>query len=81
MATDSATGIEDAIGSIFADFNHSPKEEQIAAISKLVNGKSVTCILPTGYGKSHVYMLLPLVLDKVSTNIMFLYFILLVITH
>lgn len=39
------------------------KREQREAIQEFVNGKDVFVSLPTGYGKSYCYALLPLVFD------------------
>jgi superfamily II DNA helicase RecQ len=41
------------------------KDEQIEILNYLCNAKNVLGILPTGYGKSLIYMLLPFILDKV----------------
>ena len=43
------------------------KEEQKCAIVNLCNKKNVFAILPTGYGKSIVYTVTPLILDEVRS--------------
>ena len=43
---------------------HSLKEEQKKAVKVFVGGKDVFVSLPTGYGKSLCYALLPLIFDK-----------------
>ena len=40
------------------------KEEQKQAVKAFVKGKDVFISLPTGYGKSLCYALLPLIFDK-----------------
>ena len=46
----------------------SMKEKQVDAIVSILNGNNTMCVLPTGYGKSLVFTLLPLLLDEVSSN-------------
>ena len=41
-----------------------PKEKQQEAILSFVNGSDTFVSLPTGYGKSIIYAVLPLVFDK-----------------
>lgn len=43
------------------------KEEQKCAILILSNKQNVFAILPTGYGKSIVYTVTPLILDEVRS--------------
>ena len=43
------------------------KEKQIECLLALANKESVAAILPTGYGKSIIYTILPKILDKVCT--------------
>ena len=59
--------IDSVIDLVCAQHNcrFSLKQEQREAISHLVNKKDVFVVLPTGFGKSLVYQLLPLVLDEV----------------
>ena len=40
------------------------KPKQIEAIQSFVSGNDVFCCLPTGYGKSMCYLLLPCVFDR-----------------
>ena len=44
------------------------KAKQIEAITAFVNGKDTFIVLPTGYGKSLVYAVLPLVFDSLRGN-------------
>ena len=46
-------------------FDEVLKEEQIKGICSILNGKNTLCVLPTGYGKSLIYCLVPLLLDEV----------------
>ncbi len=45
------------------------KSEQVSAITSLIEGKHVFVFLPTGFGKSMIPYLTPLVMDKVSFTI------------
>ena len=42
------------------------KTKQQEAIKAFMNGKDVFVSLPTGYGKSLIYLLLPLIFDRVK---------------
>ena len=42
------------------------KEKQVEAILALVSGKNVLVSLPTGYGKSVIYGILPLLFNKLK---------------
>ena len=42
------------------------KKEQLALLTKVCNKINVLAVLPTGFGKSLIYILAPLVIDKVS---------------
>ena len=46
------------------NLNFSLKKEQLQALSEYVQGKDVVVNLPTGYGKSLIYSLCPLVCDN-----------------
>ena len=41
-------------------------DKQVEAVSSFVNGNDVFVSLPTGYGKSAVYAMLPFVFDEIS---------------
>ena len=45
------------------------KEEQTEILSAVLEGKDVFAQLPTGYGKSLIYTLIPLLLDELHVNI------------
>ena len=40
------------------------KEEQLVAVEQFVSGKDVFVSLPTGFGKSLIYGILPAVYDR-----------------
>ena len=42
------------------------KEKQKEAVMALVQGHDTFVVLPTGYGKSIIYAILPLVFDKLK---------------
>ena len=42
------------------------KTKQQEAIKAFMNGKDVFVSFPTGYGKSLIYLLLPLIFDRVK---------------
>ena len=44
------------------------KKEQSQAIRSFVSGRDVFVALPTGYGKSYCYTLLPLVFDRLRAT-------------
>ena len=45
---------------------YSLKDQQIEAIQILLEGQHAFLTLPTGYGKSDVFMLQPLIMDEVT---------------
>ncbi len=61
-------------------FPHSDlKQEQIESLEYMLNNEDTFCVLPTGYGKSTIYFLLPLIKEKVifsSMNVTFNYTVL-----
>ena len=44
-------------------FNDSLKTDQVQAIVNIINKKHSLVVLPTGYGKTDIFMLTPLILD------------------
>ena len=44
------------------------KDHQISVITSFVRGEDVFAVLPTGYGKSLCYALLPLVFDALADH-------------
>ena len=44
---------------------------QLKALEKLASGEDVFCLLPTGFGKSTIFALFPLLKDKVCNRISF----------
>ena len=59
-----ADAIDDAIDDSAAFLGKELKAEQLAAISAFAHGKDTFIALPTGYGKSLIYGILPLVFDR-----------------
>lgn len=47
------------------NIKYSFKEKQIEALDEVCHQRSVFCLLPTGYGKTDIMVLPPLILDKV----------------
>jgi superfamily II DNA helicase RecQ len=45
------------------------KEKQLEAILEFLSGKDVFVCLPTGYGKSLIYGILPLVYDELKGTV------------
>ena len=45
------------------------KEEQKEAVRNIVNGRDVIAVLPTGFGKSLIYQLLPSMFDTSTTSV------------
>ena len=41
------------------------KTEQLKALGGLMNGRHTFCVLPTGFGKSEIFILPPLLYDEV----------------
>ena len=42
------------------------KPQQLEVLEHLQNGSDTLCVLPTGYGKTAIFMLFPLILDEVN---------------
>ena len=45
------------------------KDKQVEAVCAFVEGKDTFVALPTGYGKSLIYGILPYVFDKLKGNL------------
>jgi superfamily II DNA or RNA helicase len=43
------------------------REEQAKVLQKLLNGRSCLAVLPTGFGKTMIMVLFPLLLDEVHS--------------
>ncbi|KAI8514619.1 hypothetical protein Bbelb_072100 [Branchiostoma belcheri] len=63
MATDGSTGIQDAVSSAILGLPtvKSLRDEQYAALESFLTGKDTVALLPTGYGKSLIYQIAPIV--------------------
>lgn len=69
-----SSSVDQAISDIFKDLklNYTIKAEQKDIIDAIVlRNKDVFAVLPTGFGKSLIYTLIPLILDKVDLQILF----------
>lgn len=53
----------DAVTEVTKKLSIDLKEKQLEAILEFLSGKDVFVSLPTGYGKSLIYEILPLVFD------------------
>ena len=65
----SANEIEDTINKVlhkYYDVSMVLKDQQIQCIKFLVEGDHLCALLPTGFGKSLIYTLFPLVLQEVK---------------
>ena len=62
------TSVTETFDSIKNNYNlHiSLKIEQISVLDSLLRNKSVLAVLPTGYGKSVLYAVMPMLLNKVQ---------------
>ena len=49
-------------------WSHTPRDYQIEAVAKLLDGSDVLAILPTGAGKTAILMMFMLVLDHMRLN-------------
>lgn len=47
--------------------NFTLKKEQEDAIKHILAGSNLFCMLPTGFGKSEIFGLVPLIMNKVLT--------------
>ena len=65
MATMSTCTLEEALGIVEETLPYALKEQQISCIKSICRGQNVFALLPTGYGKSDILALPPLVMDKV----------------
>ena len=69
MATRMEISIDDAIDAAAARLGYEEvKSEQREAVRAIVNEKDVFVSLPTGYGKSLCYAMLPFVFDSVLSR-------------
>ena len=50
------------------DFAYDLKDEQVQILVHLVNKHNVLGVLPTGFGKSDIFVLLPLLLDELQKD-------------
>jgi len=58
--------VDKAIEEVSKDIRIQLKDKQLEAIKHFCSGKDVFVSLPTGYGKSLIYGVIPLVFDKMK---------------
>ena len=70
MAVEELRCVDSAIASVIEDIDRALilKKEQRTAIKAFVDGKDVFAVLPTGFGKSLIYQLAPMVAKKSSVD-------------
>jgi len=68
---------DSAIFEVFSAINLVPKKQQIVVINEIIKKNHVFVNLPTGFGKSAMYALCPLVMDKVNLDCQKIYYLLL----
>ena len=61
------------IGDISVELGLLLKDKQVEAIQKFCQGLDVFVSLPTGFGKSMIYELLPLIFDRVKGKLYSIY--------
>ena len=61
--------VEEAITRSAEEIGLSLKPKQLEAIQKFCSGKDVFVSLPTGYGKSVIYAILPSIFDKLRGSV------------
>ncbi len=67
MATDFPVHFEEKLAKALSTYNDLVlKDKQKTALSEIYKGRDIVASLPTGYGKSVIYHLLPKVLEKDS---------------
>lgn len=60
--------IEEALSLIETKYEFKFKDKQSSAIESIVSGKDTFVVLPTGYGKSKIYMHLPEIFELVKNR-------------
>ena len=59
---DAVSAIQESLGQLQFEYL---KEKQLEALESFIGGNDTFISLPTGYGKSLIYAILPLVFDKI----------------
>ena len=70
-SSDRSVSLKTAISEVISDLQSitAIKPEQESALVDFLDGKDVLAVLPTGFGKSLIYQLAPLVLKKINPSI------------
>jgi superfamily II DNA helicase RecQ len=58
--------IDTALSEIESKYDFTFKEKQLTAIESIIDNKDTCIVLPTGYGKSKMYVLLPEIYELVN---------------
>ena len=58
--------INSQISNILQTVGFEIKQKQLEGITNILNGVDTLCILPTGYGKSLIFQLLPTLMEKLE---------------
>ena len=64
MAETTGSTLCDCIDILFAETKIKVKPKQIEVVDNILKGQDTLCILPTGFGKSLIYQMLPAVYKK-----------------
>ncbi len=59
-----SAGLQHALAKLNFTYNHNNEQKECLKI--ICNGQSLFAVLPTGYGKSDIFALPPLILDQVG---------------
>lgn len=69
MSVEMSVDFSRIIGDISVELGLILKDKQVEAIQKFCEGSDVFVSLPTGFGKSMIYGLLPLIFDRIKGNL------------
>ena len=64
MGDSAAMGLQEAMHQALSDIGLNLKPKQLEAVVKFCSGNDMFVSLPTGYGKSIIYAILPSVFDE-----------------
>ena len=58
LSTCVLSGMNSVSSAMTGDIVTEAKDEQVEAVTNIICGKDTVCVLPTGYGKSMIFMCL-----------------------
>ncbi|XP_066928105.1 uncharacterized protein [Clytia hemisphaerica] len=64
MAKQTESCVKEFLESLLGGTDFNVKQKQIEAVDSILRGKDTLCVLPTGYGKSLIYQMLPVCFEK-----------------